>query len=167
MTNNKTLKLFLKTNHRKKRAGEFLFLMRVGFSLAKNAPLLLVGRGLSSLKAHKALTVVYLLLFVQVLSLLMPSPSPSAPASPNPPSLEQTFSLEHTSFEKLALREQKIIEWSNSCNKIKQEGLVVENCSRSQLINCAVLNKELGDLEKYNKYLSSAKKLDPNWSGWN
>lgn len=83
----------------------------------------------------------------------------------------QSF-LNEVISQEINLKKVYTVEVSTSinieqCDEIPQDLSALQLISRDNLINCALKNLALGNSEEYSKQLFLAKKLDPNWIGWN
>ncbi len=148
---------------------ETIFKLKLVGSLLKFASLLIIAQVLMIAKNLKVLIFLYLFLFIQALLIIF---FPSFPPSANQSKIisqkiEPIINQQRVSAHTIIGNKDELQQVLNSYQTKQLQPGLISYSYRDILINSALLNLALGNQAQFEQLIQEAKKIDPNWIGWN
>lgn len=157
----------MKKNQAAKQLASAIYAIRLSAAAAKFGAASIGITTAIFIRSYKILIFLYLLIFIQVL-LLVFQPN----LKPSPPKISSEKKYRQKLGRELNLSSLQTYELKISANNAEDElaryerDLELVGGHRDILINLGMLNLALQNEESYQKYLNSARSIDPNWHGF-
>jgi len=144
-----------------------LFLIKLLGRLLFSVSSIFLDNFFYTIKHSRALSVIYLLLLAQVVVVAISQNSLTDKKNLINENQTSSFITIHQEYLEHQNINEKTVESIIYCQELLNETNHIHSVSRNELINCGLFYLSQEKYQNYTQLIAKAKKLDPNWIGWN